>query len=239
MVIVEDGGTKVVCYPTRCAGRLLECGDCTDNDGDGRVDWRDRECLGPCDNTEGPALTTGVGGETGGPCKADCYFDFGNGSGNDQCYWDHRCDPLAVAPDYPPEGEGCEYDPDMVGTRDCPDDQLEICLDYCMPITPNGCDCFGCCELDPDSEGEEVFYFIGSPECSLDDRDNCSQCTPVPGCYNECGPCELCLGRTELPPECFGEDRCPEGVQPCGLPGDDPCPEEYYCITGCCIPTII
>ncbi len=248
---IEEDGETWTCHITVCDGHLLECGDCEDNDEDGLVDSHDPECLGPCDNTEGPALTTGVGGETGGPCKADCYFDFGNGSGNDQCFWDHRCDPLAVAPDYPPEGVDCEYDPDMVGTRDCPDDQLEICLDYCMPITPNGCDCFGCCTLDElagmGPDGGPGYVWIGAMDefnegtCTLDDILDpalCPPCTPVGDCWNECGECELCLGRTELPPECF-DDRCPEGVQVCGLEGDEPCPPDYYCITGCCIPTLI
>jgi hypothetical protein len=32
-----------------------------------------------------------------------------------------------------------------------------------------------------------------------------------------------------------GEQQCEAGVQACGLPGQDPCPADYYCITGCCI----
>src|SRR5512137_1572736 len=138
-VIVEDGGGKIVCYVTSCAGKVLECGDCIDNDGDGKVDWRDPECLGPCDNTEGPALIAGVGGNTGTSCGVDCYFDFGNGPGNDDCYWDHRCDPLA------PEAATCPFDQKMVGGKDCPAKQSAQCEKYCIPYTPNGCDCFGCC----------------------------------------------------------------------------------------------
>lgn len=90
IVLMEDGGFTWTCRRISCGGRVTECGDCVDNDADGTVDERDPECLGPCDNTEGPALTAGVGGETGGPCVADCYFDFGNGPGNDDCLWDHR-----------------------------------------------------------------------------------------------------------------------------------------------------
>ena len=52
-------------------------------------------------------------------------------------------------------------------------------------------------------------------------------------CFNGCGRCELCMGKTELPPDCFGgggagagggppEQRCDENIQPCGLPGDEP-----------------
>src|SRR5688500_2133395 len=51
--IPDDGGTWM-CFITACEGHVTECGDCEDNDGDTRVDQRDRECLGPCDNTEGP-----------------------------------------------------------------------------------------------------------------------------------------------------------------------------------------
>ena len=46
-MITDDDGHQFVCIEARCDGRLLECGDCKDNDGDGQTDWRDRECLGP------------------------------------------------------------------------------------------------------------------------------------------------------------------------------------------------
>ncbi|HEX2881112.1 MAG TPA: hypothetical protein VHO25_16385 [Polyangiaceae bacterium] len=257
--VTDENGT-FTCYQITCAGHLLECGDCDDDDGDGVVDWRDRECLGPCDNTEGPALTAGIGGETGGPCLADCYFDFGNGPGNDDCHWDHRCDPLSVAPDYHPEGEDCEFQESRVDGRTCPTNQSETCLDYCRPLTPNGCDCFGCCTF-PELNGS--FVWIGSVEpndsnegsCTFDEvtnETNCEPCTPVEDCFNDCGVCELCLGKNELPPECIPPqydggtpdagyppgERCAEGIQPCGLEGEELCPRDYYCITGCCEPTI-
>lgn len=262
VVIETDGGT-VVCYVTICDGHELECGNCEDDDGDGRVDWMDQECLGPCDNTEGPALSAGIGGETGGPCKADCYFDFGNGPGNDDCHWDHQCDPLAVEPDFPPEGADCAFDADLVGSRDCPAEQSAQCLDQCRPLTPNGCDCFGCCtfpeleggfvwigHLDEDNEGTCTFEDILDPAA-------CPPCTPVEGCFNDCGRCEVCLGRPEPPADCFddpgdpdagpgdpdagssgGGERCDPGIQTCGLAGDDPCPADFYCITGCCQPIL-
>ena len=255
-IIIETDAGPVVCYRTICDGHELECGNCEDDDGDGHVDWMDPECLGPCDNTEGPALSAGIGGEAGGPCKADCYFDFGNGSGNDQCEWDHRCDPLAVGPDFPPEGPNCAYDEDRVGTRDCPASQSDTCLDFCPRLTPNGCDCFGCCTF-PELEGHGPaggagFVWIGHLDddnagtCTFDDildPDRCPPCTPVADCFNDCGRCEVCLGRPEPPADCFepagpdagpGDLRCELGIQTCGLPGDQPCPADFYCITGCC-----
>jgi hypothetical protein len=276
--IMEDGGFTWTCRRVSCGGRFTECGDCVDNDMDGVVDERDAECLGPCDNTEGPALTAGVGGETGGPCVADCYFDFGNGPGNDDCQWDHRCDPLAVSPSYPPEGSACPFDATRVDGRTCPAAQSEMCLDVCRPLTPNGCDCFGCCTFDAlggrsAAEGGEYVWlgsvFEGTNEgsCTLDvvrDTSLCKPCTPVADCLNDCGRCELCVGRdpATLPPDCFPPPppvdggtsdggttpadmgpppppRCDPGVQVCGLPGEPPCPLDTYCVTGCCVPTII
>ncbi|MFW5925166.1 MAG: hypothetical protein ACOCV4_03310, partial [Myxococcota bacterium] len=70
-------------------------------------------------------------------------------------------------------------------------------------------------------------------------------CTPVgdDACVNTCERCELCLGKDTIPDDCFDSpedggtdtDRCDEGVQACGLEGDDECPAGYYCLTGCCV----
>jgi hypothetical protein len=235
------------CVVTPCSGHVLQCNDCIDNDGDGLIDSRDPECLGPCDNTEVPNLNADVGGETGGPCQSDCYFDFGNGSGNDNCFWDHRCDPFEVAPNYYPEGPTCEYDPGRVGTRNCPATQSATCLGFCLPITPNGCDCFGCCTFPAlagmGPGGTDGFVWIqhldasGDGTCTLaavTDPAACPPCTPVPDCINPCEACELCVGRPTLPPGCIPGDRCEPGVEPCGQPGDADCPADFYCITGCC-----
>lgn len=277
VVITEDGGFMWTCRRIACAGHVTECGDCLDNDGDGVSDERDQECLGPCDNTEGPSLLAGVGGETGGPCQSDCYFDFGNGPGNDDCFWDHRCDPLSVAPDFPPEGDACPYEASRVGGRTCPATQSDTCGDTCRPVTPNGCDCFGCCTFDEIS-GRAAgaggpYVWIGSViegtntgTCTFDDITDtslCKPCTPVGDCLNDCGRCELCIGRdpASLPPDCFAPPpvdggvpvdgavpvdggpppppRCDPGVQVCGLPGDMLCGPDYYCVTGCCVPTLI
>src|SRR5690242_6920212 len=51
IVSVGDGGTRV-CFQATCQGKLYACGDCMDNDGDGKVDADDPDCLGPCQNSE-------------------------------------------------------------------------------------------------------------------------------------------------------------------------------------------
>ncbi len=248
-----------------CAGKIYECGDTIDNDKDGLIDAADPDCLGPCDNTE-LGLNPNLPGAKGAPCAADCFWDNGNGSGNDDCYWDHHCDTLEVAPNYYPEGPACSYDPKAKPGPGLTCDQAynaqsQKCLSYCKPLVPNGCDCFGCCEL-PANGGKYVwlgkFDGNGNPTCFLDsigDPSKCPPCTPVKGCLNTCGHCELCVGKNKLPDDCFpsgsggasgtsgaggsGSGGNPQGcdpeLQPCGLPGQLPCPSGKYCITGCCI----
>ncbi len=258
-----------------CQGHIYQCGDLIDNDGDGLIDSDDPDCLGPCDNTEG-GLYGGIPGQSGPACTVDCYFDQDSGSGNDDCHWSHKCDPHETAPDYYPEsreGNKCEYDAkaNTPGTGQTCDQlyttQSQACHDYCGPLTPNGCDCFGCCEL-PAGKGNYVWLGSedanGNGSCTLADLNDpakCQPCLPVQGCLNHCDPCELCIGKTTLPPECNpgsgsggagstgagsastgagsttgsgGGTQCPAGVQACGLPGQATCPNSYYCITGCC-----
>lgn len=247
------GGTVAGCSPVLCPdGNSYGCGDCIDNDGDGVADDKDPECLGPCDDTEGPILLTGTPGETGNQCGADCYFDRGNGSGSGECQWHRECDPLNPK-------DGCSYPPSPSVERNiCLADQPEGCEDSCGLLTPNGCDCFGCCTF-PELNGGYVF--LGSFEgnegtCTLNDINDpelCRPCTPAGNCLNECGRCELCLGKTEIPADCFPgaggaggmagaggaggapDLRCDPGVQACGLPGDPPCEAGGFCLTGCCI----
>ncbi|NUP09932.1 MAG: hypothetical protein HOW73_28120, partial [Polyangiaceae bacterium] len=234
---------------------------------DGLLDTVDPDCLGPCDNTE-DSYYGGIPGQMGPPCAVDCYFDQDSGAGNDDCYWDHRCDQHEVARDYYPEpenGADCEFAGDdyVVGQgqtcSDLDDAQSQECYDYCGPLTPNGCDCFGCCEL---PAGSGAFVWLGSigangdTVCTQAEVANpavCHPCQPVTSCFNDCAPCEICIGKPPPGPECQGEggggtggaggggtgQQCPDGVQECGLSGQDPCPADYSCITGCCyaVPT--
>jgi hypothetical protein len=236
--------------PVDCQGHYYQCGDLEDNDGDGLVDYQDPDCLGACDNTE-DSFFGGIPGQAGPPCTVDCYFDQDSGAGNDDCYWNHQCDPHEIAPDYYPEpwnGASCAHDdnastPGTSGScSELAATQSQECLDFCGPLTPNGCDCFGCCEL---PAGTDNWVWLGSgeepsdgPKCTLADANDptlCHPCMPVPACLNDCDPCELCIGKTVLPPECGpGGQECPEGVQQCGLAGQDPCPSTHYCVSGCC-----
>jgi hypothetical protein len=200
-----------------CQSKIYQCGDLLDNDNDGLIDSKDPDCLGPCDNTEN-SYYGGIPGQAGPACTVDCYFDSDSGAGNDNCYWNHKCDPNEVAPNYypePSEGAQCAYNPNAntPGTGSSCEQlnatQSQVCHDVCGPLTPNGCDCFGCCEL-PSGSGKYVW--LGStdlndqPSCKiadLADPDKCHPCKPVDACLNTCGKCEICVGKETLPPECF------------------------------------
>jgi hypothetical protein len=234
----------MVCEPAECKGKVYDCGNCVDDDVDQSVDMADIQCWGPCDNNE-EGWKGEIPGQNNAPCKMDCYFDFDSGSGNDDCYWSHECDieqptlpdcPFDSAANIPGTGMSCA---EAYAT------QSQDCLDICMPLVPNGCDCFGCC-LVQIGGGEERTVYIGTEDDSGDgtcsketvaDELLCEECTQVIGCLNECEECEICFGETEPPPGC-DEPECPPGVDPCTVDplGGDDCPPGYYCLTGCCAP---
>jgi len=218
------------CEPATCYGRTYKCGNCRDDDGDGLIDSEDPECTGPCDDAE-DSLSVALPGGNSASCQKDCYFDRGGGSGNDQCRYSERCDPLSVPPDYNPSGESsCSYDENarVPGSNSTCSElavtQPATCAEICGPLTPNGCDCFGCCEL-PANSGTYIWLETSKP------------CTPVKACKNDCDPCEVCVGRPKPLFSCeSGTPACPSDYRTCIEPGDGACPVGSYCVTGCCIP---
>jgi hypothetical protein len=223
-VVQGDARDAGPCVPRPCAGSTRACGDCLDNDGDGSIDANDPECLGPCDDSESE-LESGIPVNVNGSCRVDCYFDRNAGSGDDGCNWSYRCDPVSVAPDYSPTGSAmCEYDAALASC----DSTLDACATSCLPLTPNGCDCFGCCEL---PAGSGRFSWLGS-------GDEMRSCTPAPGCENPCDECELCVGKAVLPVSCSAGlgPTCPPGVRACDPSSFAGCGPLEYCITGCCVP---
>jgi cysteine-rich repeat protein len=209
-----------------CGDKIWACGDGIDNDGDGQVDTDDPECISPCDDDEASFQTDLPG--TGNDCNKDCFFDGDSGAGNDHCEWNLICDPQN-----PGAQIGCEYDPQY---SMCELEMEVDCLDVCQPLVPNGCDCFGCCEIAGD-----FYYLDSSDQCSLDNLDACESCTFFEGCNNPCEPelCELCFGQdpSELPEECIGGECLDESLMDCDSSLD--CDEGTFCQTGCCVPVLI
>ncbi|HET7544142.1 MAG TPA: hypothetical protein VFK05_29925 [Polyangiaceae bacterium] len=244
----KAGAPAHACQPAACKGKVYQCGDCLDNDGDHLADSDDPECTGPCDNSE-DSYYGGIPGQNNAPCRQDCYFDQDTGSGDDHCYWSHECDPRSLTPDFPPSGDSqCAYDPNskIPGTeascQQLSEGQESTCLATCLPLTPNGCDCFGCCEL-PAQSGNYVWLGSATQNVGTCNADNvsdpsaCHPCTPVRSCLNPCEACEVCVGRSAPPADCTSNNppRCPAGVAACGQVGEPDCDPGYYCITGCCM----
>ncbi len=233
-----DGGGSKLCFPARCAGKEYACGNCKDDDNDGRFDTDDPECLGPCDNSEN-GLDPAIPGGNSAKCKMDCYFDGDTGAGNDNCYWDHGCDPNTLNGKPSPE-DSCPYNPGMNlsgSTLTCTTAQTmqsNVCLNYCKPLTPNGCDCFGCCFLGPQAkmnvDGSKTGIWLGSydaagtPTCNMNtlgDPAKCHVCKMVTSCEKGCGRCQLCIGKDTIPADCFPPPVDMAGVPPRDLAGAD------------------
>ena len=244
---VKDGGLLQE-IERFCHGKAYQCGDSKDNDGDGLTDAEDPDCIGACDASE--LTLSGAFLDVKAPCSRDCFYDQDSGT-NDQCYWDYRCDSGMVKPNYnprPDQAATCLYDPatKVPGTSatcaELKTKQPSGCASYCGPLTPNGCDCFGCCEL---PSGSNKWRYLGSTDkagvftCTskdFNDPEKCRPCDPVPACLNKCDSCEVCLGGQKPGAGCSKAQQCPAGVPTCGAPGEPFCPKETYCVTGCCMP---
>jgi hypothetical protein len=244
-----DGDGNGPCVVTECGGKVYQCGNCLDDDGDNHIDIADNSCWGPCDDNE-EGFKGNIPGQGHAPCTSlDCYFDADSGSGNDECYWTHTCDPSE------PNPSACTYDPNasLPGSNGLTCEaaqqmQGDICEQVCGPLVPNGCDCFGCCEIKSGDETHTVYLGTedadGNGTCSVEnvaDPEQCAPCVQVAGCLNPCDAdpekCEICIGEVAVPDDCE-EAGCPEGIQSCDpVNNSSDCPVGMVCVTGCCYPS--
>jgi hypothetical protein len=228
---------KLMCGNSPCA-----CNNGVDDDGDGTVDGFDVECTGGLDDDEG-SFATGIPGDNRDPKWQDCFFDGNSGHGDDRCRYPTGCLTGELAAD----DAACAV--------------TEQCRNNCLPLAPNGCDCFGCCSVGLPGGGSVDIQLDAS--CSLEkigDAEACSPCTKSAECENTCDRCELCAGKTaaDLPADC---DQSPPVDEPPPPPGeepdageepppvqdddacdgdpscsaDQPCAAGQFCSFGCCI----
>jgi hypothetical protein len=209
-----DGGPRAICR----GGRPCQCDNGIDEDVDGLVDGLDPECTGPFDDDES-SFATGLPGGTDSLCR-DCFWDSNAGFGDDRCAYHADC----LLGQTPTAGGDCTCEPS------------EQCVMNCRTRTPNGCDCFGCCEVT--KEDGDVVNVVLSQGCStelLDDRSSCTECVQSEACRNPCGRCELCPGRRpeDLPADCPRQGVCEENQPVCSA--TEACPtRDFYCQLGCC-----
>lgn len=162
------------------------CSNGKDDDGDGLIDGFDPECTGAADDDEG-SFATGIPGDNRDPKWQDCFFDGNSGAGDDGCRY----------------ATGC-----LTGELDRSDKRCALtdaCIEFCAPLTPNGCDCFGCCTVrTPDGDSVDIETSAACSLDELDDTDACPRCVKSDACGNTCGRCELCPGKTaaDLPADC-------------------------------------
>jgi hypothetical protein len=214
-----------------------------DNDDDGDSDVADVDCWGPCDDNESGWKGEVPGQQNNSTCdKMDCYFDQDGGSGNDDCFWSQACDPL--------EPMGCTYNPNhsTPGTNkkcwELDEMQSDTCHEQCDPLVPKGCDCFGCCEVHKDGEVYTVYIGTenedGDGTCNVnvvEDPELCNPCSPVDDCFKPCDPdeCEICIGQNEIPEDC-DEPKCDNDEPTCDpQKGHADCPDQWLCVSGCCV----
>ena len=213
-----DAPGSELCPDGGCA-----CSNGIDDDGDGLIDGFDPECTGPFDDDEG-SFATGIPGDNRDPNWQDCFYDGNSGAGDDGCRYHTDC---------------------LTGDAEEGDSRCELaadCVEFCRARTPNGCDCFGCCDVTLD-DGTTIQVAIGE-SCSLaniEDTTACPRCIQSTECINECGTCELCPGRelADLPEECYPDPdggmpmyTCDNGVT-CATDAD--CGELEFCSLGCCL----
>jgi hypothetical protein len=223
------------------------CSDGKDNDGDGLFDGADPECSGPCDNDEA-SFATGIPGDNIDACKQDCFFDGNSGMGDDRCEWNLKCDPKDPGAH---AARSCPYDPSY---RNCPGQQSAACINNCQRITPNGCDCFGCCAVGVDNQTVTVLLVPTCKASSFGDPNACPRCTQQTSCVNPCDKCEVCVGKPAPDPSCAVPPPgttvqpppdagaggtpppapCPPGAVYCGS-NPNACSGGTYCLTGCCL----
>ncbi len=214
-----------------------QCNNCVDDDDDGLVDGFDPECVGPLDDRE-DSFSTGIAGDNIDAIKQDCFFDGNSGAGDDRCDM-HVCCLLDLG------DEGCppEYKPSQFDPEDC--EPSADCIANCLPLTPPGCDCFGCCTICNDAGDcyDILTNEAVAPDCDqsvIADPALCPRCVKTEDCNpGDCVPleCNLCPGMTpdDLPPEC-DSPTCPGDLTPCVDNTD--CLEDQFCSVGCCIHAI-
>lgn len=228
------GGGGATCVPGS-----TECTNCLDDDGDGLVDGQDPHCAGSLDDDEA-SFATGINGDNIDSKWQDCFFDGNSGGGDDKCRY-HTCCLLGAT-----SGATCPVDQNFNPNTDCPA-QTDQCIEFCAPLAPVGCDCFGCCTI-CDPQTDECFDVLTNPavapDCTLDglgDPDKCPTCIKNTACNGgqcDAEQCILCPGQTEedLPDSCSGQNQCPGTQTACETTAD--CGAGRYCSVGCCVKTV-
>jgi hypothetical protein len=224
--LLEDAGLGDASFQVSDAGLALcgkhvcACSNQEDDDLDRFADGFDDECTGAFDDDEASLGTGGI--KIGNAQCANCFFGGHPGLSEDPCRISVSCLQGGLPQRVPASCSTC--------------DPSTECVDSCLARTPNGCDCFGCCEVR--LQNGSVVKVMLAAECSIEGNlvQGCQACVPNEACFNECGPCELCPGKTlaDLPDECQREGGVACEGSPVCAP-ENPCDLGQWCGFGCCL----
>ena len=206
--LAAEDATTPIDGDDSCVAGATQCTNCVDDDGDNMVDGFDIECSGAIDDDES-SFATGVPGDNQGDVRQDCFYDGNGGTGDDGCDV-HVCCLLAECP---PGLPGPPFDPAV----DCVIG--DACRAACEPLTPPGCDCFGCCTICDDAGCEDIYVHPAfAPECDASS-------------IHDGAVCPACVKRTEC------TSGCDAGSPSCETSAD--CPDVTpYCAAGCCLAVV-
>lgn len=208
------GDGRVDAAEPGCVVGLAECDNCIDDDGDGAIDGLDFHCLTAWDDDE---RTVGFGIPDFRLAEyADCFFDGNTGSGDDGCSR-HVCCTLGAADQSEcsdlADAHGfaiSEFDPESCSVS-------AGCAEFCAPLAPPGCDCFGCCTRCDSSGCFDVWLHEGvSRGCgpdSIGDPSTCIACVKSPECVSLCDGAPVCQTSSDCQPGQYCAQGCCVGVE--------------------------
>lgn len=262
---VDDNGDNLAdCDDPICKGMNPicgeVCGDGVDNDQDNLFDCLDPDCFSVIPPCGGAVTSDGTICAYGGSVPHTCTCADGNDNDFDgaidtqdlQCFGPYDDDESSYATGIPGDNNGSK------GYKECPFDGNSgtgndwICcnpVDPSQNVTPNGCDPFGCCEIDLNQNGTgEHVTMSGTcafvPNCGISGKLGCT-CTSKnecdadqfcvldddigPGFCSLCNPCTVdvaCNNPCDCGETCFGGFKQPVSVCGGGGGGGTPtCPD--------------
>jgi hypothetical protein len=223
---LQNGQKSRYCGADGCA-----CANGIDDDGDGKADAEDAECVGAADDDEA-TYATGMPGDNRDPKWQDCFFDGNSGAGDDRCRYPTGCLTGEIAP----TDEACAI--------------TEACLDRCMPLTPQNCDCFGCCTVIVGGASVDIVLSSSCTSAKLGDAKACTRCEKSLDCQPppavdagappavDAGPPPPAVDAGPPPPVETDSGTewppCDNGAVSCT--SSSQCATGYVCAEGCCYP---
>ena len=248
--------------PARARARSTTAATASTTTATARSTRQDEHCIGACSNNES-GFNGNIAGQNNAPCKMDCYFDRRHGRRQRRLLLEphaatrtsrswRRAAPtiptqvpgqqeLRRLPDHAVRPVRWEHELHAVATGATADRWFRTAA------TASAAACSRSCLPRQNVNGTmmKVGVYLGSSsrrkprQLHLDVilAGNPTRSSVTSACRSRPASTPATTASSasasRLPPDCT-EQSCPTGVQKCGLPGQQPCPDGQYCVTGCC-----